>query len=81
MNVYLVTIEHDYDPTEMLGAFASLDGAKAFINTLDEVEPLAEDEYDEYDPKTQITAYWVDGKLARIHELLVNDDKRFSLFS
>ena len=81
MKVYLVTIEYDYDPTEMLGAFASLDGAKAFINTFDDVEPLAEYEFSRYDPKTQVTAYWVDGRLTRIHELLVNDDKRFSLFS
>ena len=75
MKVYLVLTEYDYDPTKIWGVFASLDGAKAFINTLDDVEPLAEDEYDEYDPKNQVMAYWIDGHMVRILEEEVRDSK------
>ena len=73
MNVYLVLTEWDYEPTEIWGVFTSLEGAEAFIDTLYDVEPLAEDEYDEYDPETQIKAYWVHGKLVRILEEKLRD--------
>ena len=73
MNVYLALTEHDYDPSYIWGVFTSLEGAEAFLNTLDDAEPLAEDEYDEYDPCNQVKAYWVNGDLVRILEEKLRD--------
>ena len=73
MNVYLVLTEYDYDPSKIWGVFTSLEGAEAFINTLDDVEPLAEDEHDEYDPHNQVRAFWVNGDLVRILEEKLRD--------
>ena len=74
MNVYLVLTEHDYDPSTIWGVFTSLESAETFINTLHDVEPLAENEYDEeYDPKSQVKAYWVHGHLVRILEEKLRD--------
>jgi len=73
MNVYLVLTEYDYDPSKIWGVFTSLESAEALINTLDDVEPLAEDEHDEYDPKNQVKAFWVNGDLVRILEEKLRD--------
>jgi hypothetical protein len=73
MNVYLVLTEYDYDPSKIWGVFTSLESAETFINTLDDVEPLADNECDEYDPKNQVKAFWVSGDLVRILEEKLRD--------
>ena len=73
MKVFIVSAVSDYDHGEIIGVFQTLKGAIDFVESLDDSEPFAQDEYDEYDPKNLVRAYWVNGLSHYITENQVSE--------
>jgi len=67
--MFLILKSHDSDPSEIIGLFTTLELAQQYIETMDDVEPFSDDEYDEYDPKTVAKGFWVDGYAFYIHKV------------
>ena len=67
--MYLILKTNDYDPSEIIGLFTTLELACNYIGSMDDVEPFADDEYDEYDPETVVKGFWVNGCSVYIHKL------------
>jgi hypothetical protein len=67
--MYLILKTTDYDPSKIIGLFTTLELAVQYIEAMDDVEPFADDEYDEYDPKTVAKGFWVNGCSVYVHKL------------
>lgn len=67
--MYLILKTLDYDPSEIIGLFTTLELASNHIGSMGDVEPFADDEYDEYDPETVVKGFWVDGCSVYVHKL------------
>ena len=69
--MYLILNSHDYDGTKIVGLFTTLELAVQCVEGMDDVEPFADDEYDEYDPESLVKGYWSDVGTFFIHKVEV----------
>ena len=69
--MYLILKTLDYDPSEIIGLFTTLELAVQCVEAMDDVEPFSDDEYDEYDPESLVKGFWVDGCTFYIHKVEV----------
>jgi len=67
--MYLILKDRDYDPSEIIGLFTTLELAQAHIEALDYFKAFSDDEYDEYDPKSLVKGYWSDEGTFYIHKV------------